>query len=59
MKNQLATLVNGALFVAVLAALTQTASASPSGLPAPDAGSTCGLMAAAFAGIAMMRRFRR
>jgi len=58
MKNQIIKrLSDGAIFVTLLVALTQTASARPH---TPDAGSTCGLMGVACALLAMIRsRVRR
>jgi hypothetical protein len=58
MKNQIITkLLNGAIFVTLLAAVTQTAGAIPP--PLPDAGSTRLLMVIACAGLVAFRRFRR
>jgi hypothetical protein len=58
MKKQIINrLLDSAILVTLLGALTQTASAVPSGLP--DAGSTIGLMGVACAGLAAIRRFRR
>jgi len=58
MKNHIMKRVlDAALLVTLLGALTQTASALPS--PLPDANSTAGLMVVAFGGLAVIRRFRR
>ncbi|MGA2174530.1 MAG: VPDSG-CTERM sorting domain-containing protein [Verrucomicrobiota bacterium] len=58
MKKQIITrLLDGAIFVTLLAALTQTASAKPH--PLPDASSTSALFGLACAGLAAIRRFRR
>jgi hypothetical protein len=58
MKKQIINrLLDGAIVVTLLAALTQTAGATP--VAAPDAGSTMGLMGVACAGLAAIRRFRR
>ena len=56
-KQMINRLLNGAIFVTLLAALTQTASALPK--PLPDAGSTASLMGVACAGLMVIRRFRR
>jgi hypothetical protein len=50
-------LLDGSIVVTLLAALTQTASATPNGIP--DASSTIGLMSIACAGLTVIRRFRR
>jgi hypothetical protein len=56
MKKQMMTrFLDGAILVTLLAALTQTASATP----VPDAGSTATLMGLACAGLVAIRRFRR
>jgi hypothetical protein len=58
MKNQMITkLLNGAVFVTVVAAMAQTASASI--VPMPDAGTTTGLLGIAVCGLVAMRRFFR
>jgi hypothetical protein len=58
MKKQIINrLLDGAVFVTLLAALTQTASAFPK--PLPDASSTASLMGVACAGLMIIRRFRR
>jgi hypothetical protein len=60
MKKQLINRVlDGAVIVTLLAAFTLTANAVPGGFSAPDASSTIGLMSAACAGLAILRRFRR
>jgi hypothetical protein len=58
MKNLvLKRVLDSAILITLLAALTQTASAK--GKPLPDAGSTAALMGIACAGLAIIRRFRR
>jgi len=60
MKKQIVSqLLGGAVFVTLLAAITQNASASYTLSTAPDAGSTSLLMAIACAGLAAVRRFKR
>jgi hypothetical protein len=59
MKNQMITkLLNGALFVTVVAAMAQTAGASID-LPTPDAATTSSLMGIALCGLVALRRFFR
>jgi hypothetical protein len=58
MKNKIIVrLLNGAIVVTLISAMTQTASAN--GLPLPDAGSTSALMGLAFAALVAIRRFLR
>jgi hypothetical protein len=61
MKKQIINRVlDGAVVVTLLVALTQTASAFPPPITtAPDASSTVALMGVAFAGLAVIRRLRR
>jgi hypothetical protein len=60
MKNLIMKRVlNAAILVTLLVALTQTATAKPKPLTTPDAGSTACLMGVACAGLAMIRRIRR
>jgi hypothetical protein len=60
MKNQIIVrLLNGAVFMTLMAALTQTASALPLPSSTPDASSTANLMGVAFAGLVAIRRFSR
>jgi len=57
MKNQIIKgLLNGAIVVTLLAAVTQTASALPT---VPDAASTASLMGLACAGLVAIRRIVR
>ena len=60
-KQMINRVLEGAVVVTLLAALTQTASAGATPPPsnAPDAGSTAALMSVACAGLAIIRRFRR
>ncbi len=60
-KQMINRVLDGALVVTLLVALTQTASSTPLPPPgnAPDAGSTAALMGVACAGLAFIRRFRR
>jgi hypothetical protein len=60
MKNQMiAKLLNGAIIVTAVAAMTQIAGAIPPGNLVPDAGSASVLMGVACAGLVAIRRFRR
>jgi hypothetical protein len=57
MKNKIIVrLLNGAIVVTLISAMTQTASALPS---LPDAGSTMSLMGLACAALVAIRRFLR
>lgn len=58
-NNTMKRVLDVAVLLAILTAITQTANATPPPLPTPDAGSTAGLLGAAFAGLALLRRFRR
>lgn len=59
-KQMINRVLDGAVVVALLVTLTQTASAFPPPIAtAPDASSTTALMAVACAGLAIIRRLRR